>query len=602
MSGKLHTFRLTVTLTLMLLASCDAIAKYAGGTGLSSDPYLILTPKDLAQIGKSPEDWDKHFKLLADVDMNNFNGIGGEPSFPIIGYLKWEPYESKPFKGVFDGNNKKIFNLSITSVGRDFVGLFGYINSPTACVKDLTIVNPYINSTLKMFVGAVAGKVKTGTISNCVVDGGSVYGGYNVGGLVGCIVKGIIKNCSVNTKVSGSTDVGGVVGYNFSAEITRCRFSGYVRGTQDVGGLAGECDGRISFCGMNGTVSGIRDKVAGLVGTLRGQLKASFAKGQITGVDGVGGLVGRNSGYIEDCYASGSVSGDDYIGGLVGFIYNGGSVSRCYAGCDVNAAVNEAWQLSGWAQINSVTASFWPNDQTTTSQMMLSKTYIDAGWDFVGETKNGNLDLWDICEESSFPRLAWQGWPAGDFQCPQGVDINDLIILAQQWLVKTIGIDNAGSIGDGVVNFRDLAVFASAWRSKIGQPSFNSLCDLGPTGGDGVIDVLDLEILADNWLVYGTNTADLSDVKGDGVVNFIDLVLFANAWRASPGLANWDPRFDIEPQGGDGVVNIDDFVVFADHWLLSPAGFADIAPANHPDGIVNMLDFALAAQNYLNQD
>ncbi len=85
-------------------------------------------------------------------------------------------------------------------------------------------------------------------------------------------------------------------------------------------------------------------------------------------------------------------------------------------------------------------------------------------------------------------------------------------------------------------------------------------------------------------------------------MNFIDLVLFANAWRASPGLANWDPRFDVEPQGGDGVVNIDDFVVFADHWLLSPAGFADIAPSDHPDGIVNMLDFALAAQNYLNQD
>jgi len=40
--------------------------------------------------------------------------------------------------------------------------------------------------------------------------------------------------------------------------------------------------------------------------------------------------------------------------------------------------------------------------------MQTAKTFLDAGWDFVGETKNGTEDLWWILEGEDYPRLWWE--------------------------------------------------------------------------------------------------------------------------------------------------------------------------------------------------
>ena len=49
----------------------DAVAqrKYGGGTGEPNDPYLIYTPEQMNAIGAEPNDWSKHFKLMADIDL-----------------------------------------------------------------------------------------------------------------------------------------------------------------------------------------------------------------------------------------------------------------------------------------------------------------------------------------------------------------------------------------------------------------------------------------------------------------------------------------------------------------------------------------------------
>ncbi len=44
----------------------------------------------------------------------------------------------------------------------------------------------------------------------------------------------------------------------------------------------------------------------------------------------------------------------------------------------------------------------------TTSEMQTAKTFLDAGWDFVGETTNGTEDIWWINEGKDYPRLWWQ--------------------------------------------------------------------------------------------------------------------------------------------------------------------------------------------------
>jgi hypothetical protein len=48
--------------------------------------------------------------------------------------------------------------------------------------------------------------------------------------------------------------------------------------------------------------------------------------------------------------------------------------------------------------------------------MRMVKTFLDAGWDFVGETENGKEDIWWILEGQDYPRLAWERVLFDDFE------------------------------------------------------------------------------------------------------------------------------------------------------------------------------------------
>jgi hypothetical protein len=37
-----------------------------------------------------------------------------------------------------------------------------------------------------------------------------------------------------------------------------------------------------------------------------------------------------------------------------------------------------------------------------------ASAFLDAGWDFVGETENGTEDIWWILEGKDYPRLWWE--------------------------------------------------------------------------------------------------------------------------------------------------------------------------------------------------
>ena len=61
--------------------SLPAGAKYGGGTGGPNDPYLIYTAEQMNEIGANRKEWDKHFKLMADIDLSAY----AERDFKIIG-------------------------------------------------------------------------------------------------------------------------------------------------------------------------------------------------------------------------------------------------------------------------------------------------------------------------------------------------------------------------------------------------------------------------------------------------------------------------------------------------------------------------------------
>jgi hypothetical protein len=256
-------------------------------------------------VGLFPCDWDKHFKLVADVDLLAFDGKDGRSAFNVIGTDR-----QNPFTGVFDGNDQTISHLTIKR--GDYVGLFGYLGS-MAEVRNLGVVD--VN---------IAGS-----------------GGF-VGGLVGAN-SGNVMRCYSSGSVTGEGPVGGLVGSNWNGEVTQSHSISAVSGTDGVGGLVGE-----------------------------------------------NGRVMRAWGIIIESYSTGLVSGSGWsVGGLVGG--NGGTVTACF------------WdtQTSGQATSDGGTGK-------TTAEMQTASTFLDAGWDFVGETANGTEDIWWILEGKDYPRLWWE--------------------------------------------------------------------------------------------------------------------------------------------------------------------------------------------------
>jgi len=44
----------------------------------------------------------------------------------------------------------------------------------------------------------------------------------------------------------------------------------------------------------------------------------------------------------------------------------------------------------------------------TTAEMQTASIFLEAGWDFAGETTNGTDDIWWIIEGKDYPRLWWE--------------------------------------------------------------------------------------------------------------------------------------------------------------------------------------------------
>jgi len=173
------------------------------------------------------------------------------------------------------------------------------------------------------------------------------------------------------------------------------------------------------MCHSHSSIHGTGWGVGGLVGINYGRVTTSYSTGPVGGTgSGAGGLVGDNEGDIATSYSSGSVGGQcDYVGGLVG--ENQGSISMSYSSGGVNGA-SGVGGLVGTAGFGSVVnQSFWDieisgqiaSDGGTglmTVDMQRADVFLDAGWDFLGETLNGEEEIWWILDAKDYPRLWWE--------------------------------------------------------------------------------------------------------------------------------------------------------------------------------------------------
>ena len=331
-------------------------------------------------------------------------------------------FQGAPFTGVFDGSGHTISHLTIT--GEGYLGLFGRLGTQRSrpTVKELGIVDVNMTSS----------------------------GGF-AGGLVGYNDGGTVARSHATGVVNGSGFAGGLVGYNYGGTVTRCGSAGVVKGKVDVGGLVGrsEGSGAVIQCYSESVVSGNLD-IGGLVGRNQGAATQSYSTGAVNGTgdrpEGIGGLVGANSyGNVTQCYSHAAVNGYYAVGGLVG--WNGGDVTQCYS---TGKVVSEARPVAGLVGDSTGYAtairSFWDTQTSgqtkssagvgkTTAEMETASTFLDAGWDFVGETANGTEDIWWIDEGKDYPHLWWEKYSGGSGTADDPYQIataGDLIALGER--------------------------------------------------------------------------------------------------------------------------------------------------------------------------
>jgi hypothetical protein len=381
-----------------------AYGRYESGSGTANNPYLIYTAEQLNEIGTHQSDWNKHFKLMANINMNDTNDMN-EVEFNII----------ENFTGVFDGNNCTISNLNISSVLSENTGLFGTVE--TGEIMNLGLIRPNIISQGRN-VGALIGFVNHGIVTNCYARGVVVSGGNNTGGLIG-MNTGRIGLCWSSGEVSGLAYVGGLVGLNDEGTVRECYSRANVTGDRNVGGLVGKTTDESS------------------------EVTNCYATGIVVADQYVGGLVGQvEQGRVYKCYSVGGVTGNRDVGGFTGRVRVLGNVSRSY------------WDTQASGQQTSAGGT-----GKTTSQMKMMNTFLNDAWDFWG--------IWTICTDMNYPTLL-SLIPVADLDCPDGVNFIDFAIFASQWGLDNCSPANGNCQGadinhSGTVDFWDLQIFTQHW-------------------------------------------------------------------------------------------------------------------------------------------
>lgn len=389
------------------------------GTGTEADPYVITTLTDLQNMNN---DLDAYYVLGNDIDASGTAAWNGGLGFAPIGD------SATPFTGNFDGKGYTITGLTVNRPTEAKIGLFGYVEPPTASslvIQNVTLASCSITG--RYSVGALLGEVDDPfscdslLIANCSSSGAvEAADGTAIGGLIGeiylyqtCAV--IIKDCHSSCAVMSSDSMaGGLVGYATSygpsstLSVQRCYATGAVSCKDSAGGLLGDAtgvDGRwesliIEQCYSTGNVVTSNNIAGGSIGYAEYiHIRDCYARGNSTGDgshDGTSGTCGGFVGYtsdasFENCYSTGIASADEYVGGFVGYSYPA-PYAAVYSGCAWDTDTSGTMTACGSGAVTGVTGY-------TTAEMKdgtATEGWSVADWDLITASNNGYACLLGI--------------------------------------------------------------------------------------------------------------------------------------------------------------------------------------------------------------
>jgi len=158
--GPFHPAVMIGVLVLGLAGTTGAV-EFVGGTGESNDPYQVATAAQLTSIGSDANLQEKHFVLIADIDMDP-NVLGDEMSISGLALSA----------GSLDGDGHKILNLRLSSGrrGEGAPALFESIG-PSAIIRDLLLEGTYTSTDSDLSRAGMLARRNEGLILNCHVEG-----------------------------------------------------------------------------------------------------------------------------------------------------------------------------------------------------------------------------------------------------------------------------------------------------------------------------------------------------------------------------------------------------------------------------------------------
>lgn len=231
-------FVIALSVFAFLVNACTGWAAYydEGNNGDSWETaYVINSSEDLTlmrdRVNNGSDARGKYYKLNSDVTISSDK--------------YWAGIGNSGFTGHFDGQKHTInVNINADTVG----GIFWEITTSNdeIAVKDLNITGTLKGTTIHM--GALTWKLTSGIIENCTFRG-TLENNQPIGGLVGWMMGGTIRKCTVNAKinVSNNDEAGGIVGTTYVSNERRIEDCTIEDGTEiTTSGVAGGIVGNSS--------------------------------------------------------------------------------------------------------------------------------------------------------------------------------------------------------------------------------------------------------------------------------------------------------------------------------------------------------------------
>lgn len=212
--------------------------------------YELWKESDFESINDFPELLNENFVLMADIDLTALADAAIKGTF----------------KGIFDGNNHRLYNVLMVNYGLENYGLFYKIDGGE--VKNLIIDNMsigiYTSSKEGSNVGLLAGEINGAIIDNIIIRGEiritDESASINVGGIAGKADTALIQNiayiATLEIYSTGKVTYGGVVGDANNLELVNIEYIGIASINSNVtessvGYVTGNADTKTTIANIN---------------------------------------------------------------------------------------------------------------------------------------------------------------------------------------------------------------------------------------------------------------------------------------------------------------------------------------------------------------